>query len=202
MNRASTVARMALLLLGLVASMGCGIGRATLMATQEALVRTTVVEEVSATAEAELETAVPATLTAIAATQRAALLSFHGRFVTASGGGGSWLIGQETNLSDCGWFTLRFLDDGKVSLMTCHGRYVTAPESGTTRTDWLLWQEPVLSRCGQFILHDLGSGRFSFETCAGRFFTAGDPGWDPPWSLGAATEIILDWEKFTLLQQP
>ena len=202
MNRASTVARMALLLLGLVASMGCGIGRATLMATQDTLARTTVVEEVSATAKAELETAVPATLTAIAATQKVALLSFHGRFVTASGGGGSWLIGQEASLSDCGWFTLRFLEDGKVSLESCHGRYVTAAESGTTRTDWLLWQEPELSSCGQFILHDLGSGRFAFETCAGRFLTAGDAGWDPPWSLGAETEILLDWEKFTVLQQP
>lgn len=200
MKRPNVVAKISVLLLALAGSLGCGISAASLMATQEAIVRPMVQEEARHTAEVEIETAVPATLTAAATTQKVTLLSFHGRFVIASGSSTGWLLRQESDLTDCGWFTLQFLDDGKVSLMTCHERYVTASGSGATRTDWLLWQEPELSGCGQFNLHDLGSGRVAFETCAGRFFTAGDAGWDPPWSVAAETQTLLDWEKFTVLR--
>jgi hypothetical protein len=201
MKRASVIGKTIVLLLGLVTSMGCGISATSLMATLEPVVRSTVGEEERLKFEAELETAVPTTLTAVAATQTVALLSFHGRFVAASGGGGGWLLRQEPGLSECVWFTLHWLENGKVSLKTCHDRYVTAPETGTTRADWMLWQEPELTDCGQFVLRELSDG-VAFETCAGRFFTAGDGGWDPPWSVGAATKVLLDWEIFTVLRQP
>ena len=45
MNRASTVARIAVLLLGLVASTACGISGENLVATLEPVVRSTVEEE-------------------------------------------------------------------------------------------------------------------------------------------------------------
>jgi hypothetical protein len=179
MKHTIPIAKTMVLLVGFLASVGCGISAANLMAT-----------------------AVPPTLTAIAATQRVALMSSHGRYVTAKGGGGGWSLRQEPDLTDCGWFTLRHLDNGKVALITCHGRYVTAPESGTTRADWLLWQESELHECGQFVLHDLGGDGIAFETCAERYFTAGDGGWEPEleWSVVAKTNVLQAWERFTVLQ--
>jgi hypothetical protein len=202
MKRASVIGKTMVLLLGLVASMGCGISATSLMATQEPVIRTAAVEEARQTAEVEIANAVPATLTAVAATQKVALMSFHGRYVTASGGGGGWLLRQEPELSNCGWFTLHFLDDGKVTLRTCHDRYVTAPESGTNRADWLLWQEIELDDCGQFVLHQSSDG-VAFETCAGRFFTAGDGNWEGglAWSVVGETDTVLAWEWFTLLRR-
>lgn len=130
-----------------------------------------------------------------------ALQTFHGRHVTAMGEEDGWVLRQETELTECGWFTQHHLANGRIALVTCHGRYVNAPKDGTTRWDWFLGQESQLSDCGQFELYDLGSDRVAFRTCAGRFFTAGDDGWEPPWSVGAATDILLDWEIFAVLQQ-
>jgi hypothetical protein len=179
MKHRMLTAKTILLLLGLLTSIGCGISAPNLMAT-----------------------AVPPTLTAIAATQKVALLSFHGRYVTAMGAGGGWLLRQEPDLSDCGWFTLHHLENGKVTLMTYHGRYVTAPKSGTTRADWLLWQESELDGCGQFVLHDLGRDGVALETCAKRFVTAGDGNWpgELAWSLVGEADTVKEWERFKILQ--
>jgi hypothetical protein len=193
-------------LLGLLTSVGCGISAAGLRATQEAVVRPTVVTEVWQTAEAKIETAVPATLTAIAATrpatQKVALMSFHGRYVTALGEDGDWQLKQESGLGACGWFTQHYLDNGKIALVTCYDRYVTAPKTGATRWDWLLGQESELGDCGQFVLHESSDG-VAFETCAGRFFTAGDGNWEGElaWSVVGETDTILTWELFTVLRR-
>jgi hypothetical protein len=129
------------------------------------------------------------------------LESFHDRYVTALGGEGWWLK-QEPDLSDCGGFTLRYLDNGKVALVTCYDRYVTAPKTGT-RSDWRLWQESELGDCGQFVLHNLGRDGFAFETCAGHFLTAGDGGWpgELAWAIVGETDTIGGWERFKL-QRP
>lgn len=179
MKHTSLTARTLVLLVGLFASVACGISALNLMATS-----------------------VPPTLTAIAATQQVALMSFHGQYVTALGGGGGWWLKQAPDLSNCAWFTLNHLDDGKVALMTCHGRYVTAPESGTTRADWLLWQESQLGECAQFVLHDLGRDGVALETCADKFVTAGDGAWPGAlaWSLVGEADIIKEWERFRILQ--
>jgi hypothetical protein len=132
---------------------------------------------------------------------KVAFKSFHGRYVTAMGQEDSWGLTQDTELSDCGWFTLHHLTNGKISLVTCHDRYVTAPEAGTERLDWMLGQQAELDDCGQFDLYELGNNRVAFRTCAGRFFTAGNDTWDPPWSVGAATEILLDWEIFAVVRK-
>lgn len=202
MNRAILATKTIVLLLGVLASVGCGISATALKETHEAMVRPTVATEVWQTAEVSIETAVPSTLTAVAATQRVALMSFHGRYVTATGGGGGWLLKQEPDLSDCGWFTLHHLGNGKVTLKTCHDRYVTAPETGTTELDWMLYQESELGDCAQFVLHELRDG-VAFETCAGRFVTAGDDSWEPglEWSVVAEAHNILAWELFTVLRR-
>lgn len=189
-------------LLGLLASVGCGLTGNQLQATLAPALRATVVPEERERAQAAGETAVPATLTAVSATQTVALLSAHGRFVTATAGGAGWLLRQETDLGECGWFTLHFLENGNVSLRTCHDRYVTAPRTGSDRSDWLVWQEPGASPCGQFVLHEQGD-RVAIESCAGRYLTAGDGGWEGAlaWSIVGETREILDWELFTILRK-
>lgn len=198
MKYTSLDAKTLVFLVALFASVGCGISRANMIAT----LRPTVALEARQTAEAKTETAVPATLTAVAATRKVALMSFHGQYVTAMGAGGGWLLRQYPDLRPCGWFTLHHLDNGEVTLKTCHGRYVTAPERGATKADWLLWQESELGECGQFVLHDLGGDEVAFETCAERYFTAGDGGWEPglEWSVVAETNVLQAWEHFTVLQ--
>ena len=130
------------------------------------------------------------------------IVSSHGRYFTALGADGDWLLRQETVLSDCGRFGLRYLANGKVALETCHGRYVTAPRAGTDTPDWLLWQESKLGDCGQFTLHNLGRDGFALETCAGHFLTAGDGGWpgELAWAIVGQTEKIGGWERFELRQ--
>jgi hypothetical protein len=180
------------LLLGLLTAISCmGTSRAELIGTA-------VAETVTAIAVAQTAQVTPA----VTPSPKVVLVSVHSRFVTATGGGGGWLLRQEPELSDCGWFTLHNLDNGKVTLMTCHGRYVTAPKGGTTRADWLLWQESELDDCGQFVLHDLGRDGVAFETCAKKFFTAGDGNWDSglQWSVVAETDRIEAWERFMVLQ--
>lgn len=186
------IARTIVLLLGLMMSISC-IG--------------TWKSELIGTAVVETLTAIPATQTAqvtptATPSPKVALVSFHGRYVTALGEDDEWSLKQEPGLSECGWFTQYYLDSARIALMTCHGRYVTAPRRGTTRWDWALWQESGLGDCGQFVLHDLGSDGVAFETCAGRFFTAGDGNWGSglQWSLVAETDKIEAWERFTVLQ--
>jgi hypothetical protein len=182
MKRTTFITATVVLLLGLLTSLSC------LGTTKPELIGTAVAE----------------TLTAIAVTPspKVALLSFHGRYVTAAGAGDGWLLRQKPDLSPCGWFTLHYLDDGKVALITCHDRYVTAPQTGATRADWLLWQASELGDCGQFVLYDLGRDGVAFETCAEKLFTAGDGNWGPglEWSIVAETNVLDDWECFTVLQ--
>jgi len=145
----------------------------------------------------------PEALTTVPPTQKIALMSFHGRYVTAMGEDDDWALRQETELRPCGWFTQYHLDNDRIALVTCHGRYVTAPRRGTARWDWQVWQESCLGDCGQFKLHELQDG-VAFETCAGRFVTAGDGNWPPglQWSIVAETDRIEAWEIFTVLLQP
>jgi hypothetical protein len=129
-----------------------------------------------------------------------ALLSYHDLYVIAQGVEDGWVLKQEIGLvGKCGWFTVSPLADGKVALMTCHNRYVTAPRTGIRRQDWLLRQEPKLSECGKFSFLDLGNGKFAFKTCTGRYFTAGDDSWgELKWLVIAETKELLAWEWFTL----
>ncbi len=178
MKRVIPMLRTIILLAGLLLPISClGISASDLVATYEPA----------------MPTAPPS--------PRVALLSFHGRYVTALGEEEDWSLGQEQVLSDCGLFTQRQLDNGKIALVTCHGRYVTAPRRGTTRWDWALWQESALGDCGQFILHDQGDGEVALETCAGRFVTAGDGSWGEglQWGVVAETDTIDDWERFALI---
>jgi hypothetical protein len=126
--------------------------------------------------------------------EKVAIISFHEE--------DDWALRQEEELGLCGWFTQRRLEDGNITLETCHGRYVTAPRQGTTRSDWMLRQERRPGDCGRFMVRGLGSGEVVLETCAGRLVTAGDGNWpgDLAWTLVAETEELLDWERFTLMQ--
>ena len=182
MKRTTFITATAVLLLGLLTSLSC------LGTTKTELIGTAVAE----------------TLTAMTATPspKVALLSVHGRYVTAAGAGDGWLLRQEPDLSPCEWFTLHYLDDGKVALMTCYDRYVTAPKTCATRSDCRLWQESEPGDCGQFVLHDLGRYGVAFETCGEKLFTAGDGNWEPglEWSIVAETDVLDDWECFTVLQ--
>jgi len=137
-----------------------------------------------------------------APSSKIALKSYHGRYVTALGGDDGWSLRQEIELSDCGWFTLRHLTNGKTTLETCHGKYVTAPKTGVERRDWLFGQESKLGACGQFDLYELGDDRIAFKTCARRFLTAGDGGWEQglEWSVIGETEKMEAWEIFTVQQ--
>ena len=132
-----------------------------------------------------------------------AFRSHHGKYVTAMGESDDWVLKQESDLSPCGWFTLQHLGYGRVTLMTCHGRYVTAPDTGESREDWVLRQLPQETPCGEFLLHHRGDDRVALQTCAGRFVTAGDAGWpgDLAWSLVGEQTEILGWEEFAVLQR-
>jgi len=144
----------------------------------------------------------PSVATLVVESETVALITDHGRYVTAMDDSGNWLLRQEPNLSNCGWFALQHLDSDKVALVTCHNRYVTASKEGNTDLDWALRQETDLSPCGQFTLHDLGHGGFAFETCAHRYFTALDGNRSPElqWVVIARTEGLSYWERFRLEQ--
>ena len=110
------------------------------------------------------------------------------------------MLKQEALLDErCGWFTLSPQANGKVALLTCFNRYVTASRTGFSRQDWLLRQQTRLAECGMFTVHDLGGGEVAFETCAGRYFTAGDASWQGlEWLVVAETVDVLAWERFKL----
>jgi hypothetical protein len=198
MKLANPIVRMVILLLGLLMSIGClGISVDDLKATHVPPAAAETLTSIAATQTAQVTpTDTPS--------QKVALVSFHGRYVTALGESDDWALKQELELSECGWFTQYHLDNDKVALVTCHGRYITAPRRGTTRWDWELWQESGLGDCGQFVLRDLGSDEVAFETCTGNFFTAGDGGWESglQWSVVAETDKIEAWERFTILPEP
>jgi len=216
MKHTSLTAKTMVLLLGLLTSVGCGIRGTSLRATLEAEVRPIVAKEVWQTAEVKIETTVTAMRASVAATQTAqvtptatplppievALKSFHGRYVTAMGEDDNWALGQDTELNNCGWFTQHHLANGKIALVTCHDKYVTAPETGTERQDWMLGQESKLGNCGQFDLYDLGRDGVALETCARRFVTAGDGDWpgELRWSLVGEADTVKEWERFKILQ--
>lgn len=227
MKRTIPIVTVLILLLGLVMSMSClGVSVADLKATYVPPDVAATVSSITATQTAQATPSgtpcrdatqvavdVAATVGAITATQTAlplpttppqkvALVSFHGRYVTAEGSAGRWLLGQESGLSDCGLFTLDYLDNGKVALKTCHDRYVTAPKTGVTRSDWRLWQETELRGCGQFTLYDLGENEIALETCAENVITAGDGGWeeDLAWAIVGETDVVRDWERFKPLR--
>ncbi len=150
-------------------------------------------------------------LPAAARAGKIALKSYHGRFVTALGVDGEWLLRQEPNLSDCAWLTPYNLNrDGAgnsvVALETCHGRFLTAPQRGATRLDRQVWQESTPGDCGQFTLEPQGDGPFAIKTCAGEYLTAGNAGggWEPPlqWAVIVENPAVENWEKFTILPQP
>jgi hypothetical protein len=192
MKRETLAVRALVLLLGLMTSISCiGTSRSELIGT----------------AVAETVAAVPAVQTARATptvppAREVALVSFHGRYVTAMGADDDWALQQQPTLDTCGVFDQVDLGDGEVALETCHGRYVTAPRRGTTRWDWALWQDSALGDCARFVPHELEGGEVAFESCAGRFLTAGDGGWASglQWMVVAETDKIQDWERFTLVQ--
>jgi hypothetical protein len=179
----------------------------------------TAVSEALATAAEEarqmIQTAIPATLTAIAtptpqpaatdilSQEEVLLVSIHGQYVIADDEP-PWALRQDTEVSDCGWFNLQYLANGKITLVTCMGRYVTAPdpdpETDPSRADWMLGQESELGKCGQFDRYDMGGERIALKTCSGNLVTAGDGGWGPGlvWSIVAETEYLDDWEIFTV----
>ena len=134
--------------------------------------------------------------------QEIALISHHGQYVTAMDDQDRWAVRQVPELNQCEVFTLEHHWNGKISLKTCYGQYITAPERGDERQDWILRQETDLSKCGQFDMYELGGDRVAFKTCAGKFITAGDNGlgWEGEleWALVGESDILDDWEYFTL----
>ncbi len=132
-------------------------------------------------------------------TSTVAIVSFHGKYVVAMADG---TLDQEVELSDCGWFTLHNLDDGKVAFVTCYDKYVTAPTTGVTSSDldWALGQSSELSDCARFIRLDLGNDKVAFETCAGRYVTAMNNEQERQWKIIAHTFKLDAWEIFMLQQ--
>jgi serine/threonine protein kinase len=148
-------------------------------------------------------TAIPtdaSTATPVSIVSPVVLVTHHGRYITAMGADEGWTLKQEPGLDDCGKFALIRWYGDTVSLVTCYGRYVTAPTSGATDRDWALTQELEASDCAQFTLHQRDGGEVVFETCADRFFTALDGSRDAEvqWVLIARTDRIGDWEEFSV----
>lgn len=135
-------------------------------------------------------------------TKQIALLSYHQQYVVAKDEGDDWAIRQEPVSEPCVYFTMRRTWNGKVVLESCHGHFVTAPESGQYREDWILRQETKPGKCGEFDMYELGNNRVAFKTCTGNFLTAGDNGlgWDDKleWAIVGETNILDDWEIFIL----
>ena len=146
--------------------------------------------------------------------QTVAIVTHHDiyddRYVTALAEDGGWLLKQEQELGECGKFYLIHLINGKVALLTCHDRFVTAPwrpnktpVSAYHDEKWLLGQEPGLGDCEQFDLENRPGNKVVFWTCANMVVTAADGGWlgDMAWSVVAETGEIKEWEEFTLEPQ-
>jgi tetratricopeptide (TPR) repeat protein len=147
-----------------------------------------------------------------------ALVTYHGRYVTAMNDEGSpgWVLRAETNvLKDWEKFTLFCLDDGKVVLETFHGRYVTAVKRNR---DWVLraetnvlkdWEkftlvepetEQEMSSSDMFkLLKQKSSIRIALKTRHNRYVTAMTDEGHQDWVLRAATKTLNDWEEFTVV---
>ena len=136
------------------------------------------------------------------------------RYITAQGADEGWLLTQNEELSECGKFKLIPRGD-KVALLTCYGRYVTAPWRPnllpvTSQHDkqWLLWQDSSLGDCALYDLINLRDdserpgNKVTLRTCAGMYLTPGDGGWpdDLQWAVVAETDEINEWEEFILEQ--
>jgi len=89
------------------------------------------------------------------------------------------------------------LDDNKFAIVTCNGRYVTAPTSGDTDAEWALVQESDLGDCGIFVFVQ-DEGKVALRTCADRYVTAldGNRAPDDEWMMTARAEKIFEWERF------
>ena len=138
-----------------------------------------------------------------------------------------WKLRAKTSWID-NWekFTLFCLDNGKVALRTYHGRYVTATDANggwVLRADTnnrLAWEEFTLSDantgeqwpCLQvFELLKRGEVRIALQTHhkkghQNRYVTAPvyedektGKIWD--WIIRAETDVLSDWEKFTVIPQ-
>ena len=143
--------------------------------------------------------------------QKVALLSYHNRYVTALGQDDGWGLKQvsKSELDKCGKFYLIHLINGKVALLTCYDRFITAPWrpnknwSDYQDEKWLLGQGLGLDDCAQFKLAEQPDGKVAFKTCADMVVTAADSSWpgDMAWSVVADTNEIKDWEEFTLEPQ-
>jgi len=83
---------------------------------------------------------------------KVALLTYHGRYVTAMDGNDNWRLRQEPDLSECGWFTLQHLDRGKVAFETCADRYVTVMNSEQGRQWVIIAQAFKLDHWEMFVL--------------------------------------------------
>jgi hypothetical protein len=137
-----------------------------------------------------------------ASSSKVAIKSFHGRYVSALKENGPGSLAQNPILGECGNFTQYNLANGKIALLNCNGRYVTAPISGSTRADWQLWQDSERGDCSQFVVEKYEQG-VALKTCAGRYLTAGDNSWGPlAWSVVAETDQLDKWEIFTIEVQP
>lgn len=148
---------------------------------------------------------------AMTRTERVALKSYHGRYVSALGVGEDWAVTQHPGPEpdDCAWFTAYHLGEDsrgydRIALETCYGRFVTAPRRGTTRLDRLVWQESGFGDCGQFIVEPQDNGKFALMTCAGKYLTTGDDGptWPVPWAIVVQDQsqpTVEEWETFTIV---
>ena len=128
----------------------------------------------------------------------------HGRYVIAQNEDERWALTQKPGFTECGWFNVQYLSNGKVALESCHGRYVTAPGDVESKEEWILVQEAGLKECGQFDMYELGEDRVAFKTCAGNFWTAGNVDWPAglKWSVVADTDYMDQWEILVVQEKP
>lgn len=132
----------------------------------------------------------------------------NGKYVIAleENSDGISYLGQTDNLDDpCSWFSLRRLDSNKVALLSCHNKYVTAPQiGGDAKIDWALYQRRGLSKCGEFSWLELNEGQVALISCAARFVTPGTDiaGWEgAEWLVIGQVTDLKDWEKLTVLRE-
>ena len=152
-----------------------------------------------------------------------ALRTAHGRYVTATGAGGSWKLRAVTDAVE-NWerFALLCQEDGKLVLRTYHNLYVTAMNDEGDR-DWELWgQAGAEQDWEKFTLLHADSGAVwpcakalqslqeegqilvalqTYHTKDGkhRYVTAMGGDWYRPWMIRAETTGLLDYEKFVIV---
>lgn len=148
-----------------------------------------------------------------------ALQTYDGRYVTAMNdeGGRDWVLRSQTHtIGDWEKFSMLCLVDGKMALQTYHGRYVTALDDEAGR-DWKLkaetrtigdWEKFVIIRAstGELLPCQeastlVGSEPISvaLRTYYDRYITAMNDQNDRDWILRAQTQMVSDWERFTIV---